>query len=284
LNHLLFHKSLIDEENDMSRINEYMQMAKQAQEGMAAQIENVFDRSVMLTFELVLQQDMDPWNIDLVKFSTMYLKNAKDKKVDLLTAGRIIYMAWKVLRLQSDHLVIDMEKDQYQDQQVDMPFGWDDLPLGGYMNADDGYSYANLVVSLPQAPIEPPMRREGTRKVSLIELLGAFDAARHEAEEYQLQEQRRVEERTRLQEFARKAMKGTAHEDHLEKDINEVWKSISNNKKKQFRICELYSSENQDDRIKTFLSVLFLAYNNKIRLYQKQFPFGEIYIKNLGYT
>ena len=167
----MFHKSLIDEQNDMSRINEYMQMAEQAREGMAAQVENVFDRSIMLAFELVLQQEMDPWNIDLVNFSTIYLKNAQDKKVDLLTAGRIIYMAWKVLRLQSDHLVVDMESDQANDQQVDMPFGWDDLPLGGYMHADDGYSYANLVISLPDPPIEPPIRREGTRKVSLIELL-----------------------------------------------------------------------------------------------------------------
>ena len=260
----------------MSRINDYMDMAKQAQEGMAAQIENVFDRSVMLAFELVLQQEMDPWNIDLVNFSTMYLKNARDKKVDLLTAGRIIYMAWKVLRLQSDHLVIDMEKDQYQDNDVEMPFGWDDLPLGGYMNADDGYSYANLVVSLPQAPIEPPVRRDGTRKVSLIELLGAFDAARHEAEDYQLREQRRIEERARLQDFARKAMKGTAHEDHLEEDISAVWDSIKKSRKKQFRMKELYRSDNQDERIKTFLSVLFLAYNNKIRLCQKQFPFPRL--------
>jgi segregation and condensation protein A len=280
----LFHKSLIDEDNDMSRINEYMEMAKQAQEGMASQIENIFDRSVMLTFELVLQQDLDPWNIDLVNFSTMYLKNAKDKQVDLLTAGRIIYMAWKVLRLQSDHLVIDMEKDQYPDQDVEMPFGWDDLPLGGYMNAEDGYSYANLVVSLPQAPIETPVRRDGTRKVSLIELLGAFDTARHEAEDYQLREQRRIEERARLQEFARKAMEGTAHEDHLEEDINAVWGCIKKSRKKQFRMKELYTSDSQDERIKTFLSVLFLAYNNKIQLYQKQFPFGEIYIKNIGYT
>ena len=252
----------------MTRINDYIQMAKQAKEGMAVQVENVFDRSVMLAFELVLQQEMDPWNIDLVNFSTMYLKNARDKRVDLLTAGRIIYMAWKVLRLQSDHLVVDMESDQKDDQNVDMPFGWDDLPIGGYMHADDGYSYANLVVSLPEAPIEPPIRREGTRKVSLIELLGAFDAARHEAEDYQLREQRRIEERERLQKFARKAMKGTAHEDHLEEDINAVWESIQKSRKKQFRIKELYTSEDQDERIKTFLSVLFLAYNKKIHLFQ----------------
>jgi chromatin segregation and condensation protein Rec8/ScpA/Scc1 (kleisin family) len=128
------------------------------------------------------------------------------------------------------------------------------------------------------------MRREGTRKVSLIELLDAFDAARYEAEDYQLREQRRVEERERLQKFARMAMKGTAHEDHLEEDIAQVWDQIRKNKKKQFRIRDLYVSDDQDEQIKTFLSILFLAYNKKIRLYQKQFPFGEIYIKNLGYT
>lgn len=268
----------------MTRINDYIQMAKQAKEGMAVQVENVFDRSVMLAFELVLQQEMDPWNIDLVNFSTMYLKNARDKRVDLLTAGRIIYMAWKVLRLQSEHLVVDMESEQKDEQNVDMPFGWDELPLSEYMHADDGYSYANLVISLPDPPIELPIRRDGMRKVSLIELLDAFDTARHEAEDYQLREQRRIEERERLQEFAQKAMKGTAHEDHLEEDITQVWNQIRKSPKKQFRIRELYISDDQDERIKTFLSVLFLAYNNKIHLYQRQFPFGEIYIKNLGYT
>ena len=79
-------------------------------------------------------------------------------------------------------------------------------------------------------------------------------------------------------------MKGTAHEDHLEEDIVVVWDRIKQNKRKQFRIKDLYKTEDQDDQIKTFLSVLFLAYDNKIRLYQKQFPFGEIYIKNLGNT
>ncbi|MBU0496517.1 MAG: hypothetical protein KKG04_01000, partial [Candidatus Thermoplasmatota archaeon] len=224
----------------MSRINQYLSMAEQARDGITTQIENVFDRSVLLAFELVLLQEMDPWNIDLVKFSTMYLKHAQDKKVDLLTAGRIIYMAWKVLRLQSDHLVVNMEADQPKDQIVESPFGWDDIPLGAYMNADDGYSYINLVKDLPKPPIEPPIRREGTRKVSLIELLDAFNDARHEAEEHLLQEHRRKEERERLQEYARKAMKGTVHEDHLEKDILVVWDRIQKSSKKQFRIHELY--------------------------------------------
>ena len=30
--------------------------------------------------------------------------------------------------------------------------------------------------------------------------------------------------------------------------------------------------------------ILFLAYDEKIRIYQRKFPFGDIYIKTIGYT
>jgi len=46
-------------------------------------------------------------------------------------------------------------------------------------------------------------------------------------------------------------------------------------------ICEKTDPE---EHIKTFLSVLFLAYDKKIRIYQRKFPYGEIYIKTIGYT
>ena len=104
INHLLFHKALIDEENDMSRINQYISMANIVRSGEHVTSDDPFDRSIFLAFDLVLSQEFNPWNIDLVGFSSMYLKKAQDEKIDLMTAGRIIYMAWKVLRMQSDNL------------------------------------------------------------------------------------------------------------------------------------------------------------------------------------
>lgn len=281
INHLLFHKSLIDENNDMTRINQYLEMAKAAAIGESTSIENPFDRSVYLAFDLVLNQHMNPWDIDLVGFSTMYLKRAKKEKIDLLTAGKIIYMAWKVLRMQSDHLVVNMET---KEEEIEQGFGWEDIPTVSWLANDDEYSYTNLLMKMPQPPLEEPLRRDSTRKVTLIELLSAFDEARKESEQYQLLDHLRQEERILLEQKARKAMKGSAHEDHLEEDVASVWDRICQLSKESMKFNELCEMDSAEERIKTFISILFLAYEKKIIVHQQRFPYGEIFIKTVGYT
>jgi len=281
INHLLFHKALIDETNDMTRINQYLELAKAAVTGESAAIEDPFDRSVYLAFDLVLNQNMNPWDIDLVGFSTMYLKRAKKEKIDLMAAGRIIYMAWKVLRMQSDHLVVNMET---KEDVIEQGFGWEDIPTATWLANDDEYSYTNLLMKMPQSPLEEPLRRDSTRKVTLIELLSAFDEVRKESEQYQLLDQLRQEERIQLEQKARKAMKGSAHEDHLEEDVATVWERICQFPKKSMNFSELCEVDSPEERIKTFISILFLAYEKKIIVHQQKFPYGEIYIKTIGYT
>jgi segregation and condensation protein A len=281
INHLLFHKALIDETNDMIRINQYLELAKAAVTGESAAIEDPFDRSVYLAFDLVLNQNMNPWDIDLVGFSTMYLKRAKKEKIDLMAAGRIIYMAWKVLRMQSDHLVVNMET---KEDVIEQGFGWEDIPTATWLANDDEYSYTNLLMKMPQSPLEEPLRRDSTRKVTLIELLSAFDEVRKESEQYKLLDQLRQEERIQLEQKARKAMKGSAHEDHLEEDVATVWERICQFPKKSMNFSELCEVDSPEERIKTFISILFLAYEKKIIVHQQKFPYGEIYIKTIGYT
>jgi segregation and condensation protein A len=281
INHLLFHKALIDETNDMIRINQYLELAKAAVTGESAAIEDPFDRSVYLAFDLVLNQNMNPWDIDLVGFSTMYLKRAKKEKIDLMAAGRIIYMAWKVLRMQSDHLVVNMET---KEEVIEQGFDWDDIPTATWLANDDEYSYTNLLMKMPQSPLEEPLRRDSTRKVTLIELLSAFDEVRKESEQYKLLDQLRQEERIQLEQKARKAMKGSAHEDHLEEDVATVWERICQFPKKSMNFSELCEVDSPEERIKTFISILFLAYEKKIIVHQQKFPYGEIYIKTIGYT
>ena len=282
INHLLFHKALIDENNDMTRVNQYLEMAKAASTGESSTIENPFDRSIYLAFDLVLNQHLNPWDIDLVGFSTLYLKRAKEEKIDLLTAGRIIYMAWKVLRLQSDHLVVTMETKPQTE--LEQGFDWEDIPTATWLANDDDYSYTNLLMKMPEPPIEEPLRRDSSRKVTLIELLNAFDEVRKESEQYQLLDQLRREERIKLEEKARKAMKGSAHEDHLEEDVALIWERICKFPRKFMNFTELCEVDDSEERIKTFLSILFLAYEKKITVHQRQFPYGEIYIKTIGYT
>ena len=281
INHLLFHKSLIDEKDDTSRINYYVKMLQKASEGEHVSMENPFDRSIAIAFELVMQQHLNPWGIDLVNFSTMYLKRAKEEKIDLMTAGRIIYMAWKILKLQSDNLVESMERIEEETYE---PFGWGDIPTAMWSENLDDYSYTNLIMKMPEPPLDEPMRRNAKRKVSLIELLDAFDKVRKESEEYQIIEQQRREERERLALKARKHMIGTVHEDHLEEDVEAVWKKIKNYPKKIVSLSNLCEKNGREELIKILMSVLFLAYDNKIIVYQKRFPYGKIYIKNIGYS
>lgn len=277
INHLLFHKALIDEKDDAIRINQYVDMAQKSNEGEHISIDNPFDRSIAIAFELVIKNQLNPWDIDLVSFSSMYLKRAKEEKIDLITAGRIIYMAWKVLKLQSDNLVISMEKqeDQYE------PLGWGDIPSEMWLTKDDDYSYTNLVMNMPESPLDEPLRRDAKRKVSLMELLNAFDQARKESEEHQLLEQQRKEERERLEDLARKRMKGTAHEDHLEEDIVAVWERIKKFQNKTILIGDLCEKNGREELIRILVSILFLAYDNKISVRQEKFPYGKIYIKNV---
>jgi segregation and condensation protein A len=224
-----------------------------------------------------MQQHLNPWDIDLVKFTTMYLKRAEDEIIDLMTAGRIIYMAWKVLKLQSDDLVIAMEtkKEEYE------PFDWGDIPTEMWLSKDDAYSYTNFVMNLPESPLDEPIRRNAKRKVTLIELLDAFDQAKKEAEEHILVEQQRKEERDRLAENARKRMKGTAVEDHLEEDVEAVWQRIKKIPKKTISVFDLCEKKGREELIKILMSILFLAMDNKILVYQKKFPYGKIYIRNM---
>ncbi len=280
INHLIFHKSLIDEKDDASRINYYVNMLQKADEGEYISIDNPFDRSIAIAFELVMKQHLNPWDIDLVNFSTIYLKRAKEEKIDLITAGRIIYMAWKVLKLQSDDLVVSMNKQEEEYE----PFGWGDIPSEMWFSKDDEYSYTNLVINMPKSPLDEPIRREANRKVTLIELVEAFDQARKDSEEYQILEKQRKEERERLSELARKRMKGTAVEDHLEEDVKAIWEKINKFPKKTISLLDLCEQNGREELIRVLMSVLFLAYDNKVLVYQKRFPFGKIYVKNTEYS
>jgi len=280
INHLLFHKALIDEEDDATRINYYVDMLQKTNEGEHISMENPFERSIAIAFELVIRQHLNPWDLDLVNFSTMYIKRAKEEKIDLITAGRIILMAWKVLKLQSDNLIVSIETEKEELESFD----WADLPTEMWLENDDDYSYTNLIMKMPESPLDEPVRRDAKRKVTLIELLGAFDQARKESEEYQILEQERHIERERLRIKSRKRMIGTAHEDNIEEDVDAVWNRIKGFDKKTMSLFDLCEESKREEFIKTLISVLFLAYDNKIRVFQRKFPYGKIFIKNIGYT
>lgn len=273
IQHILFHRSLAENAEEIERINRYIEMLEKAKRGEYLSIDNPFDKSIALTFELVLQNHLDPWAIDLAKFSSLYIERAKKEEIDLVVAGKILYMAWKILNLQSYDAVLRAEGEDKKEE-----IEWDDLPLDEWWFGEEA-DYTRMIVSKENPPLKEPVRRKPIRRVSLMELIEAFDRARREAEEYMKLEKIRKEARERIVREARERMKGTVHEEYLEDEIERIWKRIRSMDGKRIAFSKLDKFRNRDNKINAFIAILHLANDGKIRIYQDEFPFGEIYIE-----
>lgn len=276
LQHLLFHKAIAEYEDEVSRIDKYIEMLERAQTGEHLGIDDPFDKSIAIAFELVLQKHLNPWAIDLARFSSMYLQRARKEKIDLVIAGRLIHMAWRVLNLQSRDAAENAEKLR-GNEGID----WDELAMNDWLYNEQDYSYTKMMSDRSFTPLIEPIRRKAERRVTLIELIEAFERARREAEERKLIEKIRETEKERIISEARKRMKGVVHEERIEVEIERVWKRIERYNGRAVPITELCNFDDKNERITTLVALLHLAHDGKIRLYQKRFPFGTIYVKKL---
>ena len=107
--HLLFHKALIDDNVASEKIDRYLNILNEAPD--CERMQDPVDESIRTVFRLVLEQDFDPWSIDLREFVRTYTAKVNShNKFDIIVAGKLILMAWKVLRMQTD--ATKMESDR----------------------------------------------------------------------------------------------------------------------------------------------------------------------------
>ncbi|MCG2825277.1 MAG: segregation/condensation protein A [Thermoplasmatales archaeon] len=270
LNHLLFHKSLIGEKDEGERINKYMEMVK-CLENDYASIKSQFDREIMVMFELVIEQRLDPWDVDLVKFSKLYMKRVrKEKNLNLVTAGYIVLTAWTILKLQSDKLLeLSLQSDETEE------LSWDVIP--DWFVEDDRYDYTAAVLH-GEAPIEERIRRKGDRKVTLFELVEAFNEAKNNVRLRELMSENRKKQRIIYEKNDLKNIGEKIHKENMEEDMGIVWGRISEFDGKPIPLSNICNGE-KEDFVMTVLSVLFLANSKRLRVWQKRFPYGEIYVQ-----
>ena len=107
LNHLLFHKALISEHDGAQRISRYVSMLGEIDQGMHVALRDPFEKAVAAAFELVIEKQLDPWDLDLAQFTRMFLEKVQQGgPVNFVTAGKLIFMAWSILKLQSDYVLV----------------------------------------------------------------------------------------------------------------------------------------------------------------------------------
>ena len=77
-------------------------------------LDDPFDRSVALVLQLFQNKDLDPWAVDLSAFLEMFTSRIEQSEhVDLPTCGRLIRMAWQVLRGQAESLVERQHREDH---------------------------------------------------------------------------------------------------------------------------------------------------------------------------
>jgi len=266
INHLLFHKAIGE---GGINIDKYLDILNGITEGDHLTMMNPKDRTTALVFELVIQENFNPWDIDLKLFSGSYLKRLKGD-FDFITAGRLIFMAYRILRLQSTELLESLSEpdDDYDDY----------MEIEGWMEEDESYNYTRRVVESKNAPIEEAVMHRGDRRVTLFELVEAFSEAADESHEMKEHNIRMREERNRLARLRRKnrlRVGEKVHDEDYKEDIRKVQAVLSDLGLSRTSFSELVPLS-PIDPISTFIALLFLNFDEKIKIKQKNFPYGDI--------
>ncbi len=265
LGHLMFHKALIDEGHGSEKIDRYLDLLRSAEEERKIAGREPLDRSLQLVFELVLSNDLDPWDVDLMKFAKLYGQRMHQEEVDFIVAGKLMHMAWSILHMQSREVLWLNERRQEL-----LCDGWDMDSLDQFIEQPQPC----IDLTVPEGvELTEVIRHRCTRPVSLVDLLDAFDTAQQEVE-IAINRQRVREQLIKAQE----RFDGKSHSDDQERDVAETWARIERCGSGPIALEDLFEGD-KEDRIKVFVSLLFLAREGKIALWQDQMPFGQVYLE-----
>ena len=187
-----------------------------------------FDRSVALVFQLFRSKDLDPWDVNLTSFLEMFEERIKTTdNIDLPTCGRLIRMAWQILRGQASSLIERQDRawDELEEDFLDFDVsGWETE------FSEDDYNFSVGVMTGAADTVLPSMfegriHREESRPVTLGELLMGLQSAKQISEDLKLREQI-AKERREAHAKARARFSGSLHIEDLEADLRRTWNAL----------------------------------------------------------
>ncbi len=260
-NELLFQKSLLVEDaRKYAELGRYLEIAKSLPEADHYSMKDPLERSIAMTFELVTSNNMDPRSIDIVIFSRLYMERIeRENAVNFVVAGRLIFMAWNVLRLESEMMLRRLVKTR--DEQAEVPpnffYIFDDDPV----SFDDGFE------------LEPAIRSNFSREVNIVDLLDAFTEAQSEIEEH-------LNRASAIPPKTERIFNDNAHKEDPEKELNAVLERLFSLGPGSVAFSDMVTG--REESVTVFLSMLFLARLGKIRIWQEESAPWEIYMETLG--
>ncbi|MDO9537520.1 MAG: hypothetical protein Q7J68_04290 [Thermoplasmata archaeon] len=271
MNHLLFHKAIVREphERDID-LDNYLKIMEELDMGIQVVLDNPVDRAVAIAFQLVIDEKFDPWNIDLAEFTKLYLdKLKKETDVNFIIAGRLVVMAWSILKSQSIRIL--NKADQVDEPEETFFSEWEVEPAYDPL---PGSNFSDFVLG-SDSMITEAVHSTDVRPVTLMTLLEAFDEAREE-----------IAMRERFKNLVKPVdtpiiIADKLHGESLQEDISMTWQRICRCEGGRIPISQVWDTKDTLDKVTVFISTLFLAKMEKVEISQQKLPYGEIFIQNV---
>ncbi len=216
-----------------------------------------------MLLDLVEQERMDPWNIDVSVLSRKFLDLLiKMKELDFRITGKVVLAAALLLKLKSDRLMDEdlAALDDLINGTEENQF-FDDVFDGMIPFAENEYE------TMPKIVPKTPQPRK--RKISVYDLVEALEKA--------LEVEGRRKNFEKIPEVKVPEKKKDISE-IMDEIYSQVKKHYKKNKhKKSLSFSQLVPSENKEDKVYTFIPLLHLENARKVEMFQQQ-SFGEINI------
>lgn len=216
------------------------------------------EQPMEILLELVEEDEIDPWDLDIVEVADKFLEKIEVmEKKDLTVTAKTLYCASILLRKKSDCLIEDEENEETQVKQRWEP--------------------AIFNPRKQQPPkLELPARRESKRSATVVELMGELKKAL----EQEKTKERKRKLKSKKEKKEEEKVKNLAHDEKIERKIEDTHEEIKQRFRRNEKItfAELIDIKTRSNIIDKFISILFLANRDKIRLIQKEI-YGEIIIK-----
>ena len=256
-----------------------------------------FDRSVALVFQMFQSSDLDPWDVDLSSFIEMFNERIQGAdNIDLPSCGRMIRMAWSILRGQANSLIERQERAMDFEEEVDWDFegGWE----AEFDDADYNFSVGVMTGAADDAlpsMFEGRIHGKEGRPVTLGELLMGLKDASRIAEEQRTRE-RIAKERREAHDRERARFSGSLHVEDLEGDLKRTWEALKSRSQRTqgVGLREVADELNRhslpghneqesktESQVTAFVSTLFLTNRGYVSLDQEGGYNGRIVLGDL---
>jgi len=207
-----------------------------------------------ILYHIVSLEQLDPWNIDLVKLTTGFLRFIRSaEELDFRIPAKIVFVAAILLRLKADYLSIFEEESAIEEV------------------VERQKPFIDLGIDPELVQLGVPMKRIPKRQVTLDELITALKKA--------LSVRERKEERRKAWHARLRAQLPTEEDitRRIEKIMAEIDAALARAKQGRIAFREIVEEWNRDQIVAHFVPLLHLEQKQKIRTEQEEF-FKEILI------